>query len=365
MEQAIERWLAQVLIGDRPRPPDAVDAQALVAAALDHGVLGLIHQRLREPAGRSGPMPADLLERIAGAELASVRQSLFLEAETRRILAALDQAGCQSLLLKGSALAWWLYAAPGLRACNDIDLLVAPAQRQAAIKALAGLGYRPQGLPAAGDLCGFEVTLTPQDPQRPRLEVDLHWALSNAPLFAFRFDFETLYAARQRLSGLGPGAYGLGPVHAFLHAAMHRVHGFTLPGAERLKWLYDLHLLGLGFTPADWRQLCALACEHGLAGCCHHGLKTAEGHFGPVAPEEVLAALGHAAAAEPLEPGRMRHRGYVEWMNFRALPGAGQKLRWLGQRLWPGAEYREARYGKGFGRALLGRLRAFVRRLGG
>lgn len=361
MQNRIDPWLASTLNGDRP-PWPAVAASELVASAERHGIVALLHERLRK-ADWPSPVPVDLIAGIARAAQTQARRSLLLEAETRRIVAAFSAAGYPFLLLKGSALAWWLYPAPGLRACNDIDLLVAPAHATQAHDALTGLGYGPAGLPLAGDLCSFEATLTPTDPERPRLEVDVHWALSNAPVFAFRFGFDALYAARTALPGLGPQAFGLGPVHALLHAAMHRVQNFVLPDGERLKWLYDLHLLGSGFTPTQWQQLLDLACDRGLAACCLDGLLAAARTFGAIAPPSLLADLQRAATSEAMVLARMRQPGYVEWMNFRALPGAGKKLRWLGQRLWPSADYRRARYGDGFWHAFATRLRAGGRRL--
>ncbi|MGD9582398.1 MAG: nucleotidyltransferase family protein [Lysobacterales bacterium] len=362
MPNRIDQYLARLLKGDRPTWPAAVDAGAMVSAAERHGIAALLHERL-SAAGGDATVPAGLIAGIARAAQTQTRRSLLLEAETRRVVAALNAAGYPLLLLKGSALAWWLYPAPGLRTCNDIDLLVAPAHAQQAREVLAGLGYDPAGPPLAGDLCSFQTTLSPSDRTRPRLEVDLHWALSNAPVFAFRFDFDELYAARTALPGLDAQAFGLGPVHAFLHAAMHRVQNFVLPDGERLKWLYDLDLLGLGFTPSQWQQLLELARERGLAGCCRDGLLAAAGVFGAVAPPELLDGLQRAAVSELIDLNRMHRPAYIEWANFRALPGAGRKLRWLGQRLWPSAAYRRARYGGGIGHALASRLSAAWRRL--
>lgn len=362
MHEQINQWLARTLSGERLALPAAADAGAVTAAAIGHGIAVAIHTQL-DQAGWPTSIPGRLREDLATAARAQAQRSLWLEAETRRIVAAFSAAACPLLLLKGSALAWWRYPRAVLREGNDIDLLVAPDRAQAAASLLAGLGYCRLGLPLPGDLCGFEATLTPVDSQRPRLEVDLHWALCNIPVFAFRFDFDAMYKERIALPGLGPDVFGLGPVHAFMHAAMHRVGNFPLGVGERLKWLYDLDQLGRGFTHSQWQQLQQLACDRGLAGCCLDGLRATARYFGAVAPDQLLADLQRSAASETIDPGRMHRRGYVEWMNFRALPGAGRKLRWLRQRLWPSVEYRRARYGDRFGRAFAARLLALWRRL--
>ena len=55
-------------------------------------------------------------------------QSLWLRAETTRLLAALHAAGLRVLVLKGVALASWLYPAAHLRDCGDLDLLLAEVE---------------------------------------------------------------------------------------------------------------------------------------------------------------------------------------------------------------------------------------------
>ena len=76
-------------------------------------------------------------------ELHAAARSLRLDREAAAAVEHLRSAGIRSILLKGAAIATWLYDDGVLRPYIDIDLLVSPAQFEGATKALADLGYRP------------------------------------------------------------------------------------------------------------------------------------------------------------------------------------------------------------------------------
>ncbi|OGK83991.1 MAG: hypothetical protein A2X52_14140 [Candidatus Rokubacteria bacterium GWC2_70_16] len=73
---------------------------------------------------------------------------LDLYAELRRVVAALDAAGIPYALAGGLAVS--IYTTP--RATEDIDLVIARADRERAVEALGPAGFRPAGrpMPVAG-----------------------------------------------------------------------------------------------------------------------------------------------------------------------------------------------------------------------
>jgi hypothetical protein len=68
--------------------------------------------------------------------------SLKISAETANIIKALKLQGIVAIPLKGAVLAHTLYGDVGLRHCNDIDLLIDPADMERTAEVLQGLGYR-------------------------------------------------------------------------------------------------------------------------------------------------------------------------------------------------------------------------------
>jgi hypothetical protein len=79
----------------------------------------------------------------ARSEAASLRQAslvLALEGLTVRTISALCDVGVRAILLKGPALAAWLYAGEA-RSYSDVDLLIPHDDRDAADRALLSLGF--------------------------------------------------------------------------------------------------------------------------------------------------------------------------------------------------------------------------------
>ncbi|HET8898122.1 MAG TPA: nucleotidyltransferase family protein [Rhodanobacteraceae bacterium] len=356
-------WLATCLSGSTTPWPAQIAADTALDVIRREGVVALLAWRLAESPVLVPATVRDGLERAQQGQLA---WSLLLTARCRQLLAALDATTIPVLLLKGSALAWWAYPAAHLRACSDIDLLF--PSRAAAERARAcflALGCTERDGPTPGDLVTSGCTLLWAHGSAPAIEIDLHWQLSGMPLFAQRFDWAELEREAIALPPLAATARGLSPVHAYLHAALHRAGNLANRLPDSLKWLFDFELLGRRFTAADWQRVGALAIERGLAGSCLDAARASAACFGPRMPPALERRLDVTRGSEALDIRRIGNWWYVQRMNCASYPTVGLKLRWLQQRLWPERAYRTARYGREVGAtgALWQRVRAACRRL--
>lgn len=336
------QWLADLLCG---RAPDAAvfpfaRAADVVQAARAEGVLTLLADRLR-----SRPAADPLREAAVDAARGTTVIAMLREAECRRLLALLDGAGIPVLLLKGSALAWWLYPAPHLRECSDVDLLF--ASRDAVTQAatvLAANGYDrgyTQGERAYELVCRRELSGSFV------LDVDLHWALNNAPVFACAFGFDRLLETSIALPALAPNARGLSPVHALAHACMHRAINLYTGIGDNLKWLHDLHLLAQRLQPPEWHELQATCERTGLGSVCAAGLQAAARVFGDAAPAQAMSALRGADGGFGVDGERVHDWRYMHRMNLRALPSLGAKAHWLLRKVFPTLPHLREMYGDG------------------
>ena len=79
----------------------------------------------------------------ASSRLAAAARTLAVDALSAEAIAALRDAGVRSILLKGPALARWLYDDGALREYDDCDLLVDPRDADLAGRTLARLGFAP------------------------------------------------------------------------------------------------------------------------------------------------------------------------------------------------------------------------------
>ena len=350
------QWLADVLcgremVGEESPFADTADA---VAHAHQEGVLALVAHGLQSRASDD----ALRLEFTAAARGATAI-AMLRGAECERILATLAAADSPVLLLKGSALAWWLYPSPNLRECSDIDLLF--ASRDAVMRAARLLevdgyvhGYG-QGRHAYELVCRRSLSSTIQ------LDLDLHWGLNNAPVFARALDFGEVFAASIPITALGPNARGLSPVHALLHAGMHRAINLYTGIGDSLKWLYDVHLLAQRLDASEWTVLAHLCRERGLGGVCMASLEAASTWFGIGAPEVAMAALRATRGSADVDGERLHDWRYMHRMNLGALPPARRAL-WIWAKLFPNVSLMREMYASdgGFARLWCLRVRALL-----
>ncbi len=334
---------------------------SLLACARAEGVLALC---ARCVAGRADAAP-ELQARLSTAGLGLAAGALSREAACRNLLAALPD-DLPLLVLKGLALGQWLYPAPYLRECSDIDLYFASrddAERAAGL--LAPLGYELQygaGAFAHEFLCRRVSRQGGVD-----VDLDMHWQLSASPLFDALPTFAQWQAGSQALPSLGPGARGLGAVHAFMHAGLHRASNLSAGLGDRLKWLYDLHLLAGRFSAQDWAEVLRACRAHGLCGVCAQAMLATRAELGTVFPEATLQSLMAAARDEVLDANRLQDWSYIQRLNFRALGSWRRRARWLWERAFPSEGYLHELYGADVSRRGLwwARIRRAVGRLFG
>ena len=336
------RQILAGIMGGVHYPPHELNSlgDALLDGARDEGVEALVKHRL---AGQPGVNPQLTAHFAAPVRDRAVTAMLF-EAEARRVLAVLGEAAIPLLLLKGSALAYWLYATPYLRDCADIDLLFrsrADAEHAAAL--LAPHGYELEH--PASDLA-YEMPCYLKREGVRRLELDMHWRLSNAPFLANTFAFEELLARSISVSRLGPHARGLSPPDALIHACMHRaLNLFFEADGDRLKWLYDIHLLCASLASLEWTALLEACRGRGLHGICLDGIEAASAEFGTVVPAGMLDALSAGAASERLDAKRLRSWTYLHVLNLKALPNLRTRVRWIGEQVFLPLPTMRVRYG--------------------
>lgn len=324
----------------------------MLAASRRHGVLALLYHQLKlTPAWTEWPL--EIRQELARTAADQATRDLLRTRELSRVLAALAAAGVEPLLMKGAALAYQIYPSPALRARQDADLLIREAELAVVDRALAAAGYRQPGKDRAvsGEPVSahYQRSYLRRDGYGVVHNLDVHWRISDTPLFTELLSYDELTAAAAPVPALGPLARGLGPVHALLLACLHRIHhahepdrGGAVPyyGRERLIWLYDIHLLSRTLTPAQWAQFQTLSAEKRLGAVCRDGLKAAWEAFGTAFPEPALAFLSAPASAGdiPLTWLAGRH-GRRLLTDLWHLPDWGQRLAVLKETLFPPAAY--------------------------
>jgi hypothetical protein len=341
---------------------DAASVEALLAAANREGVLPLLQWRLRNAAAWP-QLPAALREALTLGTRNAAAQTLYRESELRRIAKILERRGIKTLLLKGNALGQWLYPKSYLRVSGDIDLLLesrASAEHSAA--AFSELGYSLQFSPAASN---FEMTSRLIVDGVCRSELDLHCRLLNSAAYADIFPFDELWAAAIPLPAIGSGLMALCPQHALAHACLNRALDMQSGVSDRLKLLYDIHLLVERMEADAWQQFLTMVGAKRISGICLRSIADTVTALDSPIPTKVMETLHQQASAEPIDWRRMDDWRYMQWHNLKALPSIAARLRWLWERVFPTRSHLRELHGEGnwptlmlkrFGRGL-GRLR--------
>jgi hypothetical protein len=255
-----------------------------------------------------------------GADAAQVRAmmlragftNLLVDRVTAEVVAALDEAGVPTVVLKGPAISSWLYDAQEVRAYGDSDLLVRREDWDRAAGVLSRLGFDRD----VKSLIRPTMDAFSSDPwEREGDNVDLHstvYGLSADFATVWRVlasETETLQVGGRPVQVLGVPARTM---HVALHAAQH----------QDGKPLHDL-VRALERVPEGvWAEAASVARATGGLAAFAAGLRrTPQG-------EELARKLGvHAVRAAPTELRAARVPLSESMNQLLEIPGILGKLR--------------------------------------
>lgn len=213
-----------------------------------------------------GPIVAMLARTAPGAVPDTSRRTFFALASRHRRLAAVREAcvdrlltafaaaGITMILLKGAALAHRIYPSPELRPMVDIDILIDPAQAQAAVEVASELGYRFAARHSsrfAGRL--HHIPAAEMTESGFRIFLEIHIDAMNLDRRE-RLVLSNLAAKPLPFGrGTGPDGLALGHIDMLRHLAAHT---FDWTHRVRLIHLYDLwRYQAIFHDEIDWRQI--------------------------------------------------------------------------------------------------------------
>ncbi len=311
-----------------------------------HGVNAMLHDRLA-----GSDWPAEVLQRLRANAIQLAMWELRHQQVLAHALQELHRIGIQPVLIKGTALAYSLYPDPALRTRGDTDLIIPMDAREQVQKALVSMGFE-RGVGVSGEFVSYQASYS-QSVDGSSHTLDLHWKINNSELLSRLFTYEELRRDAVPLPALCSHALGASRTHALLLACMHRSTHKQIPyyvsemphcTADRLIWLYDIHLLASQLTLAEWEDFNRLATGKGLRAVCLEGMQHARECFDTRYPAAMLTSLAAKGPAEPaaryLDASRLRRL----WMDFVALGSIASQIGFARETLFPTADYMRAKY---------------------
>lgn len=322
-------------LAGQPSPPWPADLQApsgqdlIVERASFHGIAVLLGRA--EAMLSDWPVPAaDGLRHEM--RLAALWEELHRKQLTR-ILARLAEAGIETVLLKGTALAYLFYEDPAMRRRGDTDLLIHPRDLAAARRVLTDAGSErredPHGL-------FFQETWMVDCGAGMMHPIDLHWEPSDRPVLQNILQAEHYWRQRVPLPRLSPDAFApssaMMVVHGAVNQAWHIARGYAveetrIKGGRRLIWAVDYLKLTRAFDDAAWRELAGFCETTDAAGIVHSALAGARDDIGLDVPPDIMLRLERAAHNSP-SLAYITGSGVLRdfWCDLRA--SRSWKMRW-------------------------------------
>lgn len=217
----------------------AIDADAIVDLAHRHRVDGFVEQGL---AAAGITLATEAGMRLAANASTARLQTLRNAGEEVRVGQALSEAGVDALFVKGATLGMLAHGTPTLKTSWDIDVLVTPAQLEAAGRVLGDLGYRLSIFGGIDDPVQVRRYLAAHKEAEwhhagRATTVELHSGLTDNPAALPSVGLRSPRQAVELMPGRVLPTLATGPLFAYL-----AYHGTTHLWA-RLKWLADIAAL--------------------------------------------------------------------------------------------------------------------------
>ncbi len=245
---ALQCWLADLLFADTAKA--TATAAAITEADQWHALLELSFQWRVTPQLWQRIQALNLaLPDASRREFSRLCRVIAIQSTTAahrsvRVMQALEMAQVNAVAFKGIGVMASLYAKPSDRMVGDVDILIAPADLEAAIASLIPIGFTPV-LP--GELTDYLEYLhhrTRADnlflilKDASGFEIDLHWGLKATA--GVEFSVAEILARGITTSLLNQPIRAASPVDAMLLSVHHSVRDDLAP-ASAIKDLCDLN----------------------------------------------------------------------------------------------------------------------------
>jgi hypothetical protein len=270
--------------------------------------------------------------RITGRMQFAMRM-LALDRATAEVVTAFRSSQIASILLKGPAMARWLYSDDQARGYADIDLLIPDERFEEAEMVLGELGFEPHPLETIeGDWERYSHTWNREE---ANIGVDLHRTLVGVGVPPG----ELWNVLSRRVEPMSVGGIDVDVLHPGARALVLALH--TAKDGPRIgKARHDLGHAIARLPVEVWRDTVEVAEQVGAAGALAAGLRL-------VVPSGVDLAetLGLTAEAPP-DVAIRAHQGApplavgIGWL--LSTPGRRGKLRLVARKLFPPAGYLRA-----------------------
>lgn len=221
------------------------------------------------------------------------RNQVFIQ-EAERMLGLFQEAGIQTLVLKGVGLALTVYPKPELRPLSDLDVLVTTSDAPQAIELLKSKGFLLPIQSSAPHLQGFQGLFRShhahsfQRPTEP-LSIDLHVRL-HSPVPSLVLTRRMLAMSRPLNIGKANTSVAQ-PAEQMFHAILHGTRGSHL-SSSTVRWAADAAMIRTAHdADIDWQSLADLGRHYECLSLIHDALDDVAEVMGKPLPTAAISAF--------------------------------------------------------------------------
>lgn len=268
-----------------------IDWTRIPSLARDHGLLPLLHTRLKSLPDAA--VPAETQETLSALYRANAVRNFRLLRDLLQVLTLLKQRGVNAIPVKGLSLALQAYGDVALRYFVDLDLVLPnPADFYLVYQTLREAGFHTEPEIAARAVARLQRLVSNHHFTRGECNLEIHWTMPERE-YGFVLDGATLWSRVEEMPLQGCTLCSLAREDAFL---LHLLHG-TKHQWNRLIWIADLAYL-CKEPGIDWTYLFAQAARLRVLRILHTTLLLVARVSGVIYPDDVrerIDADPHAA----------------------------------------------------------------------
>jgi hypothetical protein len=340
----VRQWIAAVLAGRANVDFRVASSLKLVLEQSElEGVTPLLRHHLQQT-GQLKFLPPALQANFQKIDRKHLAADMATQADLPCVLRILQNHSIDFIMLKGEALSHSIYSLTHLRTKTDIDLLFSSKdESERAWKALEVEGFQRM-LSQQGTFVGYQFVCHKQYPNGFRIVFDIHNEITNYLWFNRRLRYEYLLANSNFIEIENVKVRVLNAVHALTHACVHRITNKSKNTADRLIWLYDVHLLSQGLSDTQWQNLVQMCLSKDLSGIVLQGLQVSQKTLASSLPSKYIDQLriNTLNGSDPFTQNSRRIQMY--WEDFVRNNGIENKLTQIRERVFPPADYMLKRY---------------------
>lgn len=286
------QWL-HAYANDKPLPLwNEAEWRALVGWARRNDLITVLADQVYKLPTAPAPIRAELQT----VWLESAARNTMMLTLASRVLAALRQAHCPIIVLKGAVIAETLYRNIACRAMSDIDVLIQPTHLDQTITVLTTQGFHYPAQDFVGHSTGYAARYRGEmHLYSKRLEIDLHWRLFTIEWLTdvIHINLDAVWARACPVQIEKATAWQLCGEDALWYLGLHL--GLHHAGMQP-RMMLDIDRLVRMQTSGDfdWDVFTQRCLEYRIAGFVYTALFATRHWLGTPIPEAVMQALAPA-----------------------------------------------------------------------